>query len=398
MGPVGRSIIWLIHLLSLVLLPVSVLAQEDEPGTRLPETDLSDLVGDSGIDLSDANASDSFMARFSERWPEDLLLAPVPGRSPQFGWSLALGAGYFLRTDKQDSETPPSLLGGFAWYAEKGSDAAGLGGNLHLRNDDVRVQFGLGYLDVTYRYYGIGDFNASGISFDVLQNGPLYFASASYRVWRKLYVGVGYIGGSVDTRPRLRLDEVGPEFDLTVNTDIGAITVPIQYDSRDHENFPRNGWFVSGRTNLYREYAASDFDATTFSLSINKYLPVRARDVLALRAYFRSTFGDAPFFLLSTFGGSKDLRGYPSGRYRDKMMYAIQGEYRWQVSDRWILTGFAGVGETAPEVKEFGEDFLPAAGLGARFVLSAKHRVSLSFDVARGKDGTEYYFGVNEAF
>ena len=63
-----------------------------------------------------------------------------------------------------------------------------------------------------------------------------------------------------------------------------------------------------------------------------------------------------------------------------------------------ILTGFAGVGEVASELSGFGNDFLPAAGLGARFVLSDKHRVSLSFDVARGKDGTEFYFGVGEAF
>ena len=55
-------------------------------------------------------------------------------------------------------------------------------------------------------------------------------------------------------------------------------------------------------------------------------------------------------------------------------------------------------GEVAGDVSEFGRNFLPAAGLGARFVVSQKHRVSLSFDVARGKDGTEYYFGVGEAF
>jgi hypothetical protein len=30
--------------------------------------------------------------------------------------------------------------------------------------------------------------------------------------------------------------------------------------------------------------------------------------------------------------------------------------------------------------------------------VSQKHRVSLSFDVARGKHDTEYYFGVGEAF
>jgi outer membrane translocation and assembly module TamA len=84
--------------------------------------------------------------------------------------------------------------------------------------------------------------------------------------------------------------------------------------------------------------------------------------------------------------------------YRDKMMYALQGEYRWQMNDKWIFTGFAGFGEVAPDVSEFGRDFLPAAGVGARFVVSQKHRVSLSFDVAQGKHGTEYYFGVGEAF
>ena len=57
--------------------------------------------------------------------------------------------------------------------------------------------------------------------------------------------------------------------------------------------------------------------------------------------------GDAPFFLLSTFGGQTDLRGYPSGRYRDRMMYALQAEYRWQFNDWWVFSGFAGVGEVA---------------------------------------------------
>jgi outer membrane translocation and assembly module TamA len=122
------------------------------------------------------------------------------------------------------------------------------------------------------------------------------------------------------------------------------------------------------------------------------------QNVLALRGVLRSTSGEAPFFLLSTFGGSTDLRGYPSGRYRDAMMYALQGEYRWQYSDRWIFTGFAGFGEVADDFSRFGRELLPAAGIGARFVLSQKHRVGLSADIAVGKDGTEFYFGVGEAF
>ncbi|MEJ2331058.1 MAG: hypothetical protein P8Z33_14730, partial [Gammaproteobacteria bacterium] len=141
--------------LALILLSVNAIAQESDSNVELPASELTDLIGDGGIELSDSEASGSLLNRLSGWWPQDLLLAPIPGRTPQFGWSLALGAGYFLRTDKQENETRPSLLGGFAWYAANGSYAAGLGGNLHLRNDDVRVQFGAGYLDVAYQYYGI---------------------------------------------------------------------------------------------------------------------------------------------------------------------------------------------------------------------------------------------------
>jgi len=174
--------------------------------------------------------------------------------------------------------------------------------------------------------------------------------------------------------------------------------IPLEYDSRDHEQFPLDGWKIDGRAMFYRKSSGADFDAETYKIAANFYHPLGERNVLASRVMLRWTNGDAPFFLLSTFGGSTDLRGYPSGRYRDRMMYAVQSEYRWQFSERWIFTGFAGFGEVADSFGNFGDNYLPAAGLGAHFVLSKKHRVALSADIATGKEGTEFYFGVGEAF
>jgi outer membrane protein assembly factor BamA len=384
---------------SLALSPAPSAAQDAGADFELPAAEIGNAIGDGGVAFVDSDFEGNALSRFAERWPDDLVIAPVPGRSPQVGWSLALGGGYFLESKNEDSDVAPSVLGGFGWYAENGSYAYGAGGNLHLLDDDLRVKFGAGYLDVRYRFYGVGnDENRPGISLDILQEAPMYFASAQYRVWRKLYVGLGYITGTVDTRPKVVLDPPPFSFASLLSLDIGAIIIPVVWDSRDHEQFPRNGWMITGRTMLYRENAGGDFDAETFMINANRYVPVRETDVLAFRAYFRTTSGNAPFFIMSTFGGSTDLRGYPSGRYRDKMMYALQGEYRWAVNDRWILTGFGGFGEVAPNLGEFGKNFLPAAGVGARFIVSQKHRVSLSFDVAHGKDGTEYYFGVGEAF
>ena len=386
--------------LAVLLIAHLAYAQSDNNDDRdfeLPGADVDVLPGDGGLDMADVDFVGSPLSRFSERWPEDLVIAPIPGRSPQVGWTLALAGGYFLESKKEDSDTAPSLLGGFAWYAENGSYAYGGGANLHLLDDNLRVKAGAGYMDVRYRFYGVGnEANDNGISVDVLQEAPLYFASASYRVWRKLYVGLGYVAGDVDSRLRFVIDQ--PFFDPTLKLDIGAISIPIVYDSRDHEQFPRSGWMMTGRTMLYRKDVGSDFDAETFMVNVNHYRPIREHDVIAFRGYFRSTSGTAPFFIKSTFGGGTDLRGYPSGRYRDNMMYALQSEYRWQMNDKWIFTGFAGFGEVAPDVSEFGKNFLPAAGIGARFVVSQKHRVSLSADIAVGNDGTEYYFGVGEAF
>jgi len=363
------------------------------------DIDLSpvDSTADSNIfHLEEVNSALNPFQALAKNWPEDLVIAPVPAYSPQIGWNLTLGGAYFLDSGEKNTDTPPSLIGGFAMAAENGSYAYGAGTYLHLLDDKFRVRAGAAYVDIRYRFYGIGN-SFDFLDVDILQEGPAYFLSGSWNIWKKLYVGLGYRRGTVDTRVRF-VSSPPAFFDPVLGLDLGAISIPIEIDSRDHEQFPRNGWQVTGKTVLYRESVGSDFEAETYKVSVNHYAPMRETDVLATRVVVRSASEDVPFFLLSTIGGDTDLRGYPGGRYRDRHMYALQTEYRWQFSDRWIFTGFVGVGEVADQFSEMGRNLLPAGGVGARFVLSQKHKVGLSLDVAAGNDGTEIYFGVGEAF
>ena len=348
------------------------------------------------LHLDNANTALNPFQKLAAGWPEDLVIAPIPAYSPQLGWNLTLGGAYFLDLGEQHANVSPSMVGGFAMVAENGSYAYGGGTYLHLLNDKLRVKAGAAQVDIRYRFYGIGN-EIDFLDIDILQEGPAYFLTGSWNIWKKLYVGLGYRRGSVDTRLRVNIAPPS-DFDPVLSLDIGAFSIPIEIDSRDHEQFPRNGWHVVGQTVLYRDSAGSDFEAETYKISMNRYFPMRETDVLAARLVVRSASENVPFFLLSSFGGTTDLRGYPSGRYRDRQMYAMQTEYRWQFSDRWIFTGFVGVGEVAEHFSEMGRNFLPAGGIGARFVLSEKHKVGLSFDIATGNDGTEVYFGVGEAF
>ena len=368
----------------------------DERDFDLPGSETDLLEG--SLNLDDVDFLGSPLKKLVANWPEDLVIAPIPAYSPQLGWNLTIGGGYFMQIGDKDSEAPPSVIGGFVMGAENGSYAYGGGANLHLLDDKIRLKLGAAYTDVRYEFYGIGnDQNDLGIRADLLQNGPIFFATGSYRVWKKLYLGLGYLVGDIDTRLRLDIPDQ-PFFDPTLSLNMAAINIPVEIDSRDHEQFPRDGWLIKARGMLYRESVGSDFEAETFKFIVNRYLPMRDQDVLALRMIVKGASKDTPFFLLSSFGGSTDLRGYPSGRYRDRMMFATQAEYRWQFRDRWILTGFAGFGEVADSFSNFGKNLLPAGGIGTRFVLSEKHRISLSADIAVGNDGAEFYFGVGEAF
>jgi outer membrane protein assembly factor BamA len=397
-----RSFPGLLLLLAGLLFVPPAWAQDDSDADleefNLPEYEQSLERGTEILDLDDAEFTGNPLKRLFKKWPDDLVVAPVPGYSPQLGWNLKLISGYFL-DPKEEADHAASVLGGFVMFSENGSSAYGAGANLHLLDDKLRVQVGGLYADVNYDYY-VNDVLGSGrdLVVPIEQNGPAYFASGSWRVWKKLYVGMGYLGGEIDTELRSSPPNLPPDLIPDATLRLGGLTFPIQIDSRDNEQYPRSGWKVDARTVLYSEAAGGDFDAETYKISANHYRPMREQDVLAFRAVLRGTNGDAPFFLLSTLGGSTDLRGYPSGRYRDRYMYAVQSEYRWHFNDQWIFTGFAGFGEVASEISGFGGDILPAAGIGVRFVLSQKHKVSLSADVAVGKDGTEFYFGVGEAF
>jgi hypothetical protein len=55
---------------------------DDARDFDLPASEISDLVGDGGFDLTDTGFEGNPLKRFAEKWPKDLVIAPIPGYSP----------------------------------------------------------------------------------------------------------------------------------------------------------------------------------------------------------------------------------------------------------------------------------------------------------------------------
>ena len=96
----------------------------------------------------------------------------------------------------------------------------------------------------------------------------------------------------------------------------------------------------------------------------------------------------SPYYDLCLFGASADLRGYETGRYRDRASWALQGEVRHQFTDRWGGVAFLGLGGIAPSAGDLVDEgnLLPAGGIGVRYRPFKSNDVQLRVDLAVGKN------------
>jgi hypothetical protein len=109
--------------------------------------------------------------------------------------------------------------------------------------------------------------------------------------------------------------------------------------------------------------------------------------------------GAPPFYGNCIYGLNEERRGYTAGRYLDRFMLARQLEYRLALPWRFGAVGFGGIGEVAPGADQWRiNQFFPAGGTGARYMLSKKYHVNLRADFAWGKDNFTWSVGMGEAF
>ena len=89
--------------------------------------------------------------------------------------------------------------------------------------------------------------------------------------------------------------------------------------------------------------------------------------------------GDVPFLRLEQVWC--ELRGYTGRQFQDDQMFAIQGEYRLEITKRIGTVAFAGVGAVMPSFNRLlpSTNPLPSGGVGFRYVVAEKkpHRVPI---------------------
>jgi hypothetical protein len=350
-------------------------------------------------DLNDTNGSNIAAAAGTTKKKKDLVVAPIPQSNPTLGSGLAV-VGALIYQPKGAPRPWTTGIGGL--YMSSKSWGIGVLQRANFAGDRFRVAATLAYGDFNIDFYGVGSASGTGGPIEINQTGILAIADAQIRVAPALYAGIGY--RLIDTTTTIDLATL-PAFEATnvpsaqLRATASTAGPIMTYDTRDSEYAPRKGEFATVK--YLRSFSAigSDFEYGKLLAAASVYREIDSKSVVAARLSACSVDGEAPFFDICLFGAQNDLRGYPTGKYRDNGSFAAQAEYRRHLKGRFGGVVFAGVGGVSSALMDFGDyRILPSAGAGVRIAVSKDFGMNMSIDFAVGKNSKGLHVYVAEAF
>ena len=272
----------------------------------------------------------------------------------------------------------------------------GLRGTHIFRDDSKRLIYNLEFSNYPQKFWGVGYENGRGDSWSKFDEVSVEFrGSLQFRLSRNLLLGPSLEAAWINAeKVREKRFWDGERLHMAV---VGAGGI-LAYDTRDNLTAPRRGEYLSLEARLYpRLLGNADRHFMLVEAAFNIYRGVWKGGILAMRLHSALTWGNTPWCMLPTFGGSYDMRGYYEGRYRDNNEINITAEIRQHIWHRSSAVAWIGAGSIFPKISRFKlRHVLPNFGIGYRWEFKRNSNVRVDFGIGRGE--TSFIFNINEAF
>lgn len=275
-------------------------------------------------------------------------------------------------------------------------------------NREYRFQQSLDFQDYPTNFYGIGNHTlASNISrvryFQLNANGEV-----QKRISNKLYLGFNAGLTYIHIKPITRKGYFDSLTMIASRTGgrLFNIGPTLNFDTRDFQNYADKGDYVRATMLFSPSFLNESLGSLiSYTLDARHYMHLNNFQVLGLNLVASGFFDKfVPFSFLSQLGGNQIMRGYYSGRFRDKNMIAAQAEYRYRFIPRLAAAVFAGTGEVYGYEPYSFKNLKPNFGGGIRYVFDLPSRSTFRIDYAIGeklhgeKRLQGFYISINEAF
>lgn len=307
------------------------------------------------------------------------------------GWTLEEGREAF-RTGQRQS--PPSVSAPGGMYTLGGSWVVGGGHRGIWKNDRIRYQGGGGFGSFELAVVGTGDSSADKELPYTIEGWGLV-QSLAFRISDlDLFWGIEYrIVGSEVTFDTAEID---PDLNVPGSSfRTAGLGFSLLFDSRNNTFTPDRGLYL--KTQLSRQDhlfggEADYWSGYAYGLFFTQPVPSW---VLGLRLEGRFAQEASPFWDLPSVG----MRGIPAMKYIGQQMALTEAEVRWDLTSRWSLLAFGGVGWTWTTRAE--EDLtrkMESGGMGFRYLLARAFGLRAGIDVAYSHSGWAWYTTIGSAW
>ena len=260
--------------------------------------------------VADSSRPDSAFQRFGG--------VPVVAYAGETGWQLgALGMVFFRSTGVDD---PGSQVDVAAIWTTESQYRFVLNPDIAFREGRIRWESEYQFKHWPGKYWAGGnDPTDSSLSYDMdvwMMDGDLQWLAAK---------GIR-LGGAYDLERNDATFHASDSADLAGHPDAYPHSAPenvggdrvglgwsVEWDGRDHDNWPRRGTYARLRQLHYNEAWGSDRDFMTNALDLRGYVPTPFDGAGAFCAYWEGVWGDAPFDRLAMPDGTHHMRGLKKG-------------------------------------------------------------------------------------
>ena len=303
----------------------------------------------------------------------------IPITEPAVGYG-AVAAGLFFVPSKKPKKQA-DLIVAAAGLTSNGTWLVGGGYLGFWKQDKIRYRGVVGYGDVNLKYYGIGDKPIS-----ITLNSLLFLQQINFRLGKSnFFLGTKYQLANITIPIFKESDFFDPRDLKSVNSGISIIA---EFDNLNNFLSPTKGVRVHLSYDQNLELLGSTRNWGKVNFFTHIYYPVNKLWIPALRLESKLATGRPPFYAKPFV----QLRGVPALRYQGDFTMLAETEQLFNITPRWGILGFTGIGAAFDSIENMESDELVwNAGAGFRYLIARVLGVKMGVDIARGPEDWAFY-------
>ncbi|USD67074.1 outer membrane protein assembly factor [Vibrio sp. SCSIO 43136] len=330
-------------------------------------------------------------------WGTKFAVLPQPITDPALGRGIGLTALYIH--DRAEGATNPSTSFAYGQWTDTNSGVAVVGHEHNSAFDEWRGAAYLGYIGLNLTHYGHAG-AAAKKPLRYTNNAKFFYGNLKKRLIENLYFGVQGMwsgGNAVTKNDKHYTEQDRARFEEAMSGTNSALGLILSYDKRDNMMSAREG-YMTEISSMHYEARETGKPYHRVDAEFSQFIPVADKDVFAYKAMTAHLLGSVPSYEMVT----PELRGIDWNKSRGTSVYQLEAEYRHAIDEKWTGVAFAGAAyvETQFDAKQkAASEWIPAGGIGVRYMMEPTERFSIGFDYAITKGGeSNYYIRFGEAF